>query len=302
MDLSILELFVHVAKLGSFAEAARQQALDPSQVSRNIASLESHLKIQLFRRSTRKLALTEAGQRYLARIMPLLEEFQFANEEALELVQKPSGSLRVTASNAFGQVCLLPLLPNFMKTYPDIQIDLILSDENLDLYKDNIDVAFRLSPNFESNLIGIKLFDTAYHVCASPNYLKDNQKIRTPRDLSVHPCIAFSLPQFRSRWTYRNSVTGVEKQVLIQPSIMVNNALALRECLLMDMGIGLIAQWMTKVAIKDGSLIDLFPRTQFTATTFNTGAWLLYPSRQFLPTKTRIFIDYIKAHLSQSHS
>lgn len=301
MELRTLKLFIDVAKLGSFAEVARQQDCDPSQVSRAIAALERHLQVRLFKRSTRKLSLTEAGTRYLARIKPLLEELGYAQEEARQLNQTPSGQIRITASTAFGQVCLLPLLPAFYTTYPDIELELRLTDSNVDLFNDDIDLACRLAPSFQSDLIGIKLLDTQYRVCASPAYLDKQGPIERPEDLLHHQSVVLTLPQYRSSWQFKNTKRQVT-EITIPSRLAVSNALALRECLLQGLGPGLAANWLIDKPIQTGALIDIFPDLQVTATDFQTGAWLLYPSRQYMPAKTRVMIDFLKKNIAETRN
>lgn len=293
MDIKSLELFIDVAETGSFANAARKHDRDPSQVSRTIAAMETQLRFQLFKRSTRKLSLTEAGERYLNRVRHVIDELDFAVEEARQLVQIPSGKLRITASTSFGQICLLPLLPEFYKRHPEIELDLQLTDKNLDLITEDIDLACRLAPGFQSDLIGVKLFDTQYSICASPSYIESHAPIKSPSDISEHDCVVLDLPSYKNRWQFLNANKSIE-EVKIRSRICVSNALALKECLLYGMGPGLAADWLVKDEIQNGKLVKLFPDLRVSATDFSTAAWLLYASRKYLPSKTRAMIDYLK--------
>src|SRR4051812_19530434 len=140
MDIDALKTFVSVAQQGSFAAVARDLAVDPSSVSRNIALLEDELGIRLFQRSTRAMALTEAGERYLVQVAPLIEELDRARD-VTALKVDPAGMVRLTASVAFGQMCLVPLLPALRETYPKLQFEMVLTDANLDLVTERIDIA-----------------------------------------------------------------------------------------------------------------------------------------------------------------
>lgn len=292
MDLQTLTLFCDVAELGSFAEAARKQRRDPSQVSRIIAGLEQQLALRLFTRSTRRLSLTEAGERYLLRVRPILDELSAAEEEARQLTQVPSGRLRLTASTAFGQVWLLPRLGEFYRRYPDINLDIVLSDENLDLIAADIDLAIRLAPSLQSHLVGRQLLQTRYRVVASPHYLAHNARLHKPEDITQHNCVVLNLANYRSRWLFKQ-LGQTPLEIKIQSRMLVSNALALRECLLQGIGPGLVAEWVIAAELANGELQDIFPDWQISATDFNTGAWLLYPSRQYLPQKTRVMIEYL---------
>ena len=193
MDIETLRLFIQVARRGSFATVAGNRCTDQSSVSRTIAALEDELQVRLLQRSTRQMTLTEAGAAYLARLEPLIEDLDHARDEALAASARPIGTIRLTASVAFGQKCIAPLLPKLRESCPDLGIDLILTDANLDLVSAGVDLAIRLSPARDSSLVGTKLIETRYRVCASPAYLANCRKhgrgLEKPEDLADHNCI-----------------------------------------------------------------------------------------------------------------
>lgn len=293
MDTESLELLVSAAELGSFAAVARKLDIDPSSVSRTISSLEEDLGLRLFQRTTRQLELTEAGKIYLNRITPLLNEFDYALNEAHKVSKEPGGNLRMTASVSFGQICLLPHIQEFRRMYPDIKIELQLTDSVVDLVAGGIDLACRLSPKLNSELIGTRLFDTRYHVYVSPEYYNTIPKITCPADLEQHKCIVFTLPDYRTQWTFKDTESNLTK-VKINSDVSISSALALKECALKGMGPVLLADWMVEPEIKSGKLISLLDQYEVSAEDFDTTVWLLYPSRNFLPVKTRAMIDFLK--------
>jgi len=297
MNIDSLELFVEVSRLGSFAAAARKQNLDPSSVSRTIALLEEQLGLRLFQRSTRRLVLTETGEIYLKRIAPLLNEFDYALDEAHKVSKGPSGNLRMTASVAFGQVCLLPHIQEFRRLFPDITLEFQLTDSVVDLIYDGVDLACRLAPKFDSGLVGTRLFDTHYRVCVSPEYYEFMSKVTCPQDLEQHDCVVFTLPEYRSKWIFKD-VNSNLISVRVNSNISISSALALRESALCGMGPVLLADWLVGEDVEQGRLITLLSQYQVTAEDFDTVAWLLYPSRTFLPYKTRAMIDFLKTKLS----
>lgn len=303
MDIETLRLFIQVARRGSFATVARDRGTDPSSVSRTIAALEDELQVRLLQRSTRRMTLTEAGAAYLARLEPLIEELDHARDEALSVSARPIGTIRLTTSVAFGQKCVAPLLPKLRETYPDLGIDLILADANLDLISEGIDLAIRLGPSQDSALIGIKLFDTRYRVCASPTYLKNcsrqNRALATPADLAAHNCLLLNLPDFRSRWLFRDA-SGSLSSIAVHGEVAISSPLVLLTCTLDGMGPALLVDWLADEALANGSLVDLFPNHAATATNFETAAWLLYPSRTYLPTKVRIVIVFFQKEFGLS--
>jgi len=293
MNIQSLNLFKEIAGLGSFAAVARKLDLDPSSVSRTIALLEEQLGIRLFQRTTRRLVLTEAGEIYLNRIAPLLNEFDYALDEAHKVSDGPSGNLRITASVSFGQVCILPHIPEFRDLYPAIKLELQLTDSVVDLVADGVDLACRLAPKFDTSLVGTRLIDSHYQVCVSPDYIESMPTISCPEDLEQHDCLVFMLPEYRSKWTFKD-VNSTITSVRIKSNVSISSALALREAARSGMGPVLLADWLVGDDIAQGRLIPLLSEYQVTAENFETAVWLLYPSRNFLPNKTRVMIDFLK--------
>lgn len=297
MDLDALRILVDVARRGSFAAVARERDTDPSAVSRAVAALEAELGTRLFQRTTRRVALTEAGAAYLARVEPMVEELEGAAEEARAVATGPSGTLRLTASVAFGQTRLVPLLPALRAAHPGLRLELILTDATLDLVAERVDLAIRLAPRVEGDVVAARLLATRYHVCASPGYLRGAPPLRAPADLAAHRCLVSALPDYRSRWRFR-AADGRVAEVSVTGDLATTNALALRDCALAGMGPALLADWLVGADLAAGRLVDPFPDLRATATEFETGAWIVYPSRAWLPAKVRATIAFLRGHLT----
>lgn len=278
---------------------ARDHNIDPSSISRTIASLEKELGVRLFQRTTRQHSLTEAGMVYYERVEPLIDEMVGAITAAQEISGQPKGTLRITASVSFGLTCVVPHLPEFEAAYPDLSVDLVLSNSVLDLVSERIDVAIRLGMMADSTLIAHQLMQTRYFVCASPQYLKQHGNPRQPQDLSQHECLRFPLGGFRSRWRFRNEQGEIE-DVEIQGRIVISSAIALRECALSHMGLSLLPHWLIQADLETHRLINVFPNHAVTATTFETAAWFVYPSKSYLPLKVKVFIDFLRGQLTPS--
>jgi len=293
----VLQLFVEVVRQCSFAAVARDRNLDPSSVSRAIAGLEEELGIRLFQRTTRQLSPTEAGIAYFERIEPLVEQMQQAIAVATDISGQPKGTLRITTSTSFGKTCIVPLLPDFQAKYPDLAVDLLLTDAVVDLLAERIDVAIRLGLLSDSTLIAQQLMRTYYSVCASPQYLEQCGQLKTPSDLQKHNCLLFPLEGFRSKWIFRDR-NGTESEILVQGRTTISNAIALQQCALAGMGLALLPNWLIDEELQVGSLINVFPDYDVTATDFSTAAWLVYPSRAYVPLKVRVFVDFLKNSLS----
>jgi DNA-binding transcriptional LysR family regulator len=297
MEIASLKLFVDIARLGSLAAVARKQNVDPATISRNLQALEVDLGVRLFQRSTRKLSLTLAGQDYLDSIEGVVEQLELARERALSQDTALTGTLRLTASFALGQLRVVPLLPLFRKQFPKLKFELNFTDTNVDLVAERMDLALRLSPRIEGDYIASKLFDTRYYVCASPIYLAQHKVSNDPKELAQHQCLTLGIGDFRKQWIFRDS-TGQLTRVKISSELTVSNALALFDCAVAGLGPALLPHWVIEPEIRAGRLTALFSTYQVTATNFETGAWLVYPSRQFLPRRVRVAVDFFKAHLS----
>lgn len=297
MNFSDLQIFVDVVRRGSFTAVAAERQIAPSSVSRSIATLEEQLGIRLFQRTTRHLALTEAGAIYHHQISPLLEEIEHAKLLALDSNQKSKGILRITASVSFGQMCIVPILPQFALEQPDVTVDLLLTDTVVDVVMERIDLAIRLGPLSDSTLIAQRLIETEYIVCASPGYLKRQGRPLNPRDLHDHNCLLFPLPGYRSRWIFQRRTGGKPFEIPVQGKQIISNAMALQQAATLSLGIALLPSWLIKNHLKAGRLINIFSDYRITATEFGTSAWLVYPSRDYVPRKVRSFADLLKQHM-----
>ena len=298
MDVETIRLLIDVARAGSLAAAARERGIDPSQVSRPIALLEAELGVRLLQRSTRVMALTEAGESYVAAVTPLVAGIEAAGEAAARQSHNPIGTVRVTASVAFGETLLAPLLPSFREAFPRLKLELLLTDANLDLVTDRIDIALRLAPSYRADVIGVRLFPTRYHIVASPEYVARHGRPREPEELAERSCALSALPEYRTRWLFRRADATEPEPVFVGGEIVSSNANLLRSAALSGIGPALLADWLVGAALRRGELVDLFPDHEVTATTFDTAAWLLYASREHLPARSRAVIDFLRARLA----
>ncbi|WP_269585022.1 LysR family transcriptional regulator [Roseibium sp. Sym1] len=293
MELETLKTALLVRDLGSFAAVARLLDLDASSISRVIAQLEQDVGFRLFQRSTRSLAPTGEGELYLNRIAPLVEELEAAGEEACTNAVAPRGTLRLTASISFVQECLMPILPEFRTRYPEIDLEILASDANLDLRADGIDLAVRFGQVPQGDWIVSKLVTTSYRVVASPDYLERTGRPAHPEDLSERDCIRFAIPGFKTLWQFREK-DAEPFSVPVGGATVISNALSIRSAARLGMGVALLPIMLVQRDLAKGTLVDLFPDHACAAASFETAAWLLYPSRSYLPQKVRVMIDFLK--------
>jgi len=177
----------------------------------------------------------------------------------------------------FGETCVVPHLTELRQHCPDLAVELVLTDANLDLVRDGIDLAIRLGERVEGDVIASKLLVTCYFVCASPAYVSDNGHTDRPVDLFEHDCLVFTLPGYRSHWMFRDE-DGIEEAVPVRSGIAISNAQALRTAARAGLGSCLLADWLVGEDLTTGRLVDLFPRHDVSATSFETAARFVYPS------------------------
>ncbi len=295
MDLVTLQLFVDVAHAGGFAPVARARRLDPSQVSRAIAALEAELALRLFQRTTRRLSLTEAGAAYLARIEPLVAELAAAGDAARD-AEGLSGRVRLTVSVAYGLVRIVPLLPAFRTDFPNLKLDLLMSDGNLDLVAEHVDLAIRLGPTIPPGAIGTTLHAMRYGLYASPGYLAAAPPLTHPSDLARHRCLHFTGPLQVTEWQFE-SRAGEPVTVAVEGDLAISSPLGLRDAVRAGLGPTLLPDWLVADDVAHRRIVPALPGWVATTARFGTGAWLLYPSREWLPAKTRATIDWLRARL-----
>lgn len=294
MDLGALTVFDHVVRHGTFTAAARALSLSPSSVSRQIAALEEQIGVRLFERTTRTMSLTEAGRRFAAGTKPALEELERAAQRARDAQDVVAGAIRVATSAAFAQEHFVPWLAELRTTYPELRIELLLDSKMSDLIEQRVDVAVRLGAMRSSTLIATKLCEMRRVVVASPDYLATAGRPKRPTELQEHACLAFPFDGFGSTWLFRDS-RGRRTQVAVDSAMVVPDGAMLRELAVRGMGVSLLPRWLVAHQLRDGTLVDVFPKYDATGTVFDTAVWLVFPSRDYLPVKVRAFLDFMKA-------
>lgn len=296
MDTQLVKTALLVARLGSFTSAAQMRGVDPSSISRQVSALESELGLRLFERSTRRLQVSEAGEIYLDRMAQALDLIDEAGNAARDLVSRPGGLLRVTTSVALGERWLVPHLPGFRADYPEVDLELLLSDSVLDLSAERVDLALRLGPQPQGgSFILSKLFRTRYRVVAAPGYLDAFGSPGNPGEINDHDGLLFALPGFQSAWQFCHRDTGQEETAGPRPRLTISNALALRRAALDGLGVALLADWTVADDLRTGRLVDLFPEWDVRASAMESAVWLMYPADRYVPYRLRVLIDHLKA-------
>jgi len=292
MNLDSLNLFADVMRYGNFADVARQHRIAASSVSRSIAKLEREIGVRLFQRSTRRLTPTEAAAVFFHRINPALKEIEAARQVAVDVNKRPGGNLRITAPAVFANSAIVPLLPELTAAYPQLSIELLISDSYPDLLEERIDIAIRLGSLQDSSYVAKRLADMSYYVCASPAYLQASGRPNDPGDIAQHRCLLFPHGAHKLDWLFRDT-SGSISQVAIDGRLLITQSESIRRCAIAGMGLALLPDWLVRDALDSGELLRLFEDYNVSATDFDSAVWMLYPSRSYLPLKTRVFIDFL---------
>ena len=299
MDVNVLKLFVEVMQRRNFTDIAHEHNIAPSSVSRSITGLENELGIRLFQRTTRKLEPTEAGMVYFDRVRAIIDDLDSARQIAADLTEQPRGILRVTASTVFGRMLIVPLLPELAEKYPLLSIDLNLTDTYLDLIEERIDVAVRLGTLRDSTYISKRLARLESGIYASPEYIDQHGRPELPQQITEHKCLLFPRSGNNLTWLFKDKQQNIVN-VPINYTTRITNLDAIKQCTLYGMGISLLPSWLAEQEIADGSLVRLFSDYEVTATDYESSIWLVYPSREYLALKSRVFIDLLSARFSHA--
>jgi DNA-binding transcriptional LysR family regulator len=288
--LANLESFVRTAEGGSFSEAGRRLGLTAAAVSRNVAILERNLGVRLFHRSTRKLTLTEAGERFLVSINGNLDALQAAIAEASAHSGEPAGVLKVSLIPTFGVTHILPLLPPFLAKYPRIKPEWHFENRPVDLIAENYDAAIGGAFDLAPGLVARTLAPVHVVAVASPAFMSGRSLPADPSGLAAYNGIVMrSLHTGRIRhWMLRN-VNGIEMAGTLTETIVVNDPAAMREAARLGLGVSLIALFDVLRELERGDLIRLLPDWYADAGAVS----LYYASRTLIAAKTRVFVDFI---------
>ncbi|MCP8884987.1 LysR substrate-binding domain-containing protein [Devosia sp. XJ19-1] len=300
MNVQSLELFVTVAERLSFAAAAEDHDTDPSTVSRQIAALERQLGARLFQRSTRSVALTEVGHQILGHARQVLAELEVMKDAAGAATTALVGRLRMSASVAYGERRIAPLLGLFREQFPGLELDLILTDARLDLVAEAIDLAIRHGPEIESDVVAARLHPTHYRVCAAPEFVRRHGAPASVDELTTMPCISYSLPDLTRRW-YEVLPNAPARAFTIAAPLSLSSPLAVRGACLAGAGIALLADWLVDADIEKGRLASLLPQHRLSPGPTASAAWLVYPARAYQPRRVRATIEFIR-HALGAHS
>lgn len=290
--LEYMRNFVTVVDTGSITAAADKLELTVAAVSKRLKALEIDLGTRLLTRNTRQLALTEAGHYYYQHCLEILGEVSRVEQQLLVMQGQLSGSLRINMPMTYGKLRLMPLLIQFLQQYPDIQLTVQLDDAYVDAASGDYDVVIRIGKLEDSRLIARRLENVALYAVASPAYLRLHGTPQTPHDLEQHQCLHYTNISVREGWVFYDA-TGNLIRVQIKGRLGANNGEVLQQAAIAGMGIVLMPEFEIVGALNKGTLVKILPDY----TTLPIAVYAVYPSRQFLPEKTRTLVEFLLNHL-----
>ncbi|MCA6940978.1 LysR family transcriptional regulator [Pectobacterium polaris] len=286
-QLQDMALFALVAECGSFTQAARKAGLAKSSLSLRISQLEQQIGLRLLNRTTRQLNLTFAGERYLIHCQEMLQASERADLAVQRLRDNPSGRLRITSPAGLGSTLLARLTAEFQQRFPAVSLDVLISDDVIDLVQEGFDVAFRTGKPHDSSLIGRSLGQTPRYLLASPDYLARHSALLHPQQLQQHRCIV------HHAWTEWLLHRGSELyRWLLPDSHITDNLLYARECAIAGAGITLLPDFLCLDEAVSGKLVRVLPDWKVEANEL----YLVYPSRKLNSPALACFIDFVLQH------
>lgn len=290
-----METFIKVVEHGSFSMAGRDLHLSPSAVSKLVTRIEDRLSTRLIVRSTRQLQLTPEGELYLHRARTILDQI----DETDRLVAggghiAPRGKLSINASVAFSEVFIIPILPDFLRLYPDIEVDLTQTDGIVDLLEERADIAIRSGGLPDSSLIARKLLETKRMIIAAPTYLAKHGTPQAPTDLSEHNCLRFNFIKGRNFWPFKDPDTGRQFDQTIKGEFLGNSGPLVKAMCVAGIGIARIGAFHVRDEIERGELVEILP--DWTSTDIET-VHAVWAGHEHLATRVRAFIDFLAENM-----
>ncbi|HEX4410208.1 MAG TPA: LysR family transcriptional regulator [Xanthobacteraceae bacterium] len=289
--LEAMSVLVAAAETGSLSAAGRKLGMPLPTVSRKVSELEVHLKTRLLIRSTRRLTLTDAGAAYVSECKRILEQVSEAERAASGEYSLPRGDVVITAPVVFGRLHVLPVVEAFLDAFPEINARLALSDRNVDLIDDHVDVAVRIGVLSDSGMVATKVGSVRRVVCASADYLSRYGVPKTPDDVAEWPCVGFD--GLTSSMAWRFMVNGVERAIAVKSRLSVNTVEAALDAAIAGIGMARVLSYQAAPAVAEGKLRIVLQDHELEPLPIN----LIHVGQGTLPRKTRAFLDYATPRL-----
>lgn len=283
--ISDFDIFARVARTGNMSAAGRDMGLSPAVVSKRISMLEDRLGARLFQRTTRQLTLTETGEGYFKRVIDILSLVEEAEDFVSRRNTNPRGQLKVTAPTTFSRMHVAPQLPGFLERYPELSLDLHLTDHNVDIIREGFDLAIRIGELQDSSLVARKLSPDNRVIVAAPEYLERNGTPKSLADLDHHNCLSAGAQD-----VWRLDGPEGKRNIRVTGNIRTNSSELIHAAIVSGQGIGLRGTWEVGPELRSGALKVVLPQYRGSP---NMAIYAVYPSRDFMPAKVSVFIDML---------
>ncbi|PKF60787.1 LysR family transcriptional regulator [Psychromonas sp. psych-6C06] len=279
---------IAVVETGSFTAAAIRLDMSKALVSKYVGEVEKQLGIRLFNRSTRKLSLTEAGQSYYQGALSLTSKYEQLVDTVTGEQTNPRGLLRISTSVTFGDTLLSPKLPLFLKQYPDLKAEVLLTDRKIDMLEEGVDVLIRIGGVDDSTLIARQINHFPLLLCASPEFIKTHGKPQRVADLLTLNCIVDSNFAIAKQWPFTDK-NGHTETITINSNVSVNSPRSVRALAIAGAGVALVPQFIVQQSLNNGELVQVLPEYK----TLSFGMFAIYPHRRYLPKKVSCFVEFL---------
>lgn len=283
-----IETFIQVVELNSFAKAAKKLHISPPMVTRRISQLENILCVKLLQRTTRELTVTEAGKLFYLGSLDMLNTYASITEQIHDISSKLTGTLKIGLPASISSLYVMPALPAFLKQYPNISIHIVQGNHLVDLLSDGYDLIVHCGPLPDSNFYSKKITSWTKITCASPSYFATKSIPHQPQDLLSHNCLDH-INNYSKGWYYE--IDNQKKLIPINGNIRLDSSLSIKEMITAGLGIGYLPSFTVKPEIESGSLVPILTEYQVPALEM----FVIYPSKQFINQKTKVFIDFLMA-------
>ncbi len=283
-----MHTFVRVVEAGSLSAAADRLDIAKSAVSRRLADLESRLGVQLLNRTTRRINLTDSGRQYYQRCQRILADLDETEQQISSEHDRLRGTIRIAAPLSFGLLHLSPVLNYFIKSHPEVNLDLDLNDRTVNLMDEGVDLGVRIGKLADSSMMARKLATARRIVCASPAYLKQHGEPQTPEDLQHHVGLSYSNISEAQQWQFYDQ-DGNKIAVRIPSRMRANNGDVLQKAAIDGLGIDMTVSFICYQAIEQGQLKQILSNYNLK----DEGIYAIYPSQRHLPRRVRVLIDYL---------
>ncbi|BCQ23390.1 LysR family transcriptional regulator [Caballeronia sp. NK8] len=292
-----MAVFARVVDAGNFSVAARQLGITPSTVSRQIKRLEEALATRLLERSTRKVRVTESGYHVYRHCRDMAAAASGAVDAAGQLSGKPQGRVALSAPTAYAKSVIHPLVPAFLAAWPDVDLQLVFADHDIDPLASDIDLVIRATSHPPQGLAARQLGRVRWVLCTSARYVRERGAPAHPRELAGHDCIHLGETADDNRWRFTNS--GETVTVAVRGRYIANHAGARLEAAEAGLGIAALPEFAARDALAAGRVQTVLTDWEMQARAYQGPVWLLYPPNRFLPPKVRALIDYLHAYLGE---